>query len=231
MNARKHTQYPSWKTWLSYLWEQHLESVSSEHNPHLYVSLSKGRLQLSAAHAIYSFEDLYDNFRLAFEAMDWKLFPGKKVLVLGLGLGSVPQILEQHCHRAFSYTTVEIDEAVIYLAQKYALHRLRSPMQVVCADASAFVLQCEETFDLITMDVFQDDEVPAVFLEKPFLQNLKKLLSPQGLLMYNMLARTKEDKKRTNSFYQNRFLKVFPEGQSLPVRGNSMLLSHPAYLK
>ena len=52
---------PLWKRWLSYLFEIHVESTSSDYNPHLHVSLNNGRYQLSTANAIYSFEDLYDN--------------------------------------------------------------------------------------------------------------------------------------------------------------------------
>jgi spermidine synthase len=220
-----------WQRWLSYLFERHLETISSDHNPHLYVSLSKGRLQLSTANAIYSFEDLYDNFRLAFQAVDWQRFPGERVLLLGLGLGSVPQLLERYFQQAFSYLAVEVDEAVIYLAQKYVLHELRSPMETICADAAAFVGQSNEAFDLITMDVFEDDRIPEKFGQKDFLESLERLLTPDGLLMYNCLARTKEDKRRTRSFFENTFRDVFPEAISLPVRGNAMLLNHDRFLK
>ena len=47
---------PLWKRLVSYLFEIHVESTSSEFNPHLYVSLYKGRYQLSTANAIYSFD-------------------------------------------------------------------------------------------------------------------------------------------------------------------------------
>ncbi|MEL6802803.1 MAG: hypothetical protein AAFO91_03355, partial [Bacteroidota bacterium] len=59
-------EIPAYKRWLSYLWEQQLETTSSEYNPELTVSLVRGRVQLIAQNAIYSFGDYYLNFRKAF---------------------------------------------------------------------------------------------------------------------------------------------------------------------
>ena len=109
---------PLWKRFLSYLFEIHIESTSSEYNPHLYVSLQKGRYQLSTANAVYSFEDLYDNFSDAFKEIDLDRLNIQNVLILGFGLGSIPIILEQNFKKKYHYTGVEIDEEVLYLAKK-----------------------------------------------------------------------------------------------------------------
>ena len=83
---------PLWKRLLSYLFELHIESTSSEHNPHLYVSLKNGRYQLSTANAVYSYGDLYDNFSEAFQQLNLESREIKNVLILGFGLAfaSVP---------------------------------------------------------------------------------------------------------------------------------------------
>ena len=53
-----------------YLWSHIspviLEETSSKLNPYLAVALAKGRLQLLSGNAIYSWDDLYDNFYTAF---------------------------------------------------------------------------------------------------------------------------------------------------------------------
>lgn len=223
---------PSWKRWLSYLFEFHIESVSSELNPHLYVSLSRGRFQLSTAHAIYSFGDLYDNFSIAFSRLDFERFRPKDVLILGFGLGSVPIILEKMLpQRKFHFTGVEADEAVLYLAYKYALPDIASPIELIHADAFAFVSQQRKKFDLIAMDIFVDDEIPAIFEKEDFIKRLKLLLSPGGLLIYNRLARTKDDQKKTDSFFTNAFKSVFPTATYLGAGGNRMLLNRADFLK
>ncbi len=210
---------------MSYFFEFHIESAPSEINPHLYVSLSRGRYQLSTANAIYSFEDLYDNFFDAFKEVNLDQYPIEDVLILGLGLGSIPLMLEKNFEKKYNYTAVEIDESVIYLASKYALPQLESNIQMICADAFAFVMQTEQKFDLICMDVFLDDVVPEEFEENDFLKKLKTLVNDDGILLFNRLASHPKDVERTKVFYHKNFKAVFPEGSYLEVKGNWMLLN------
>lgn len=188
------------------------------------MSLNRGRYQLCTAHAIYSFEDLYDNFFKAFEQIDLARFPIQNVLILGLGLGSVPTMLEKNFGKKYNYTAVEIDESVIYLATKYALPQLESKIQTICADAFAFVMQCQQQFDMICMDVFLDDVVPEDFEDLIFLEKLKNLIAPNGILLYNRIANNPKDVEDTKNFYEKKFKQVFTEGDYLEVRGNWMLL-------
>jgi spermidine synthase len=84
---------------------------------------------------------------------------------------------------------------------------------------------CKETFDIIAMDIFIDDTVPAAFEQNDFLSKLKQLLSPDGVLMYNRLAFSKKDKKDTQDFYENTFTNTFPNATYLDVDGNWMLFN------
>lgn len=222
---------PFWKIWLSHLMEIHLESTSSEYNPHLYVSLRRGRYQLSTAKAIYSYGDLYDNFSKAFQRIDLDKIPGPEVLVLGLGLGSIPIILEKKLQRHFYYTAVEVDEAVIDLASRYTLPDLESPVQIICADAYAFVMQSETQYDLICMDVFIDDAVPSPFESEEFVEQLSDLLAPGGVLLYNRLTAAIKDTRKSQQFFKQVFLPVFPEGKYINVQGNWILLNDQKLLK
>lgn len=217
---------PWWKRWLSYLSEQHLESTASEYNPHLHVTLNRGRLQLSADQAIYSYSDLYANFRLAFERLDFSRVPdGSRVLLLGLGLASIPEMLEKKFRRQYYYTAVEIDEVIIELASDYILPTLRSPIDIICANALTYVELIEERFDMICMDIFQDALVPADFETEEFLQRLQRLLQPGGILLFNRLAATKADRAHSQRYYQEVFHRVIPDSRRLRLVGNYMLVS------
>lgn len=221
---------PKWKIWLSHLAEIHIESAASDYNPHLYVSLRRGRYQLSTAHAIYSFGDLYSNFDRAFQQIDPAQLPGKEVLILGFGLGSIPVILEQKMGLQFNYTVVEIDETVLDLANRYTLPDLQSNIQTICTDATAFVAQSMETFDLICMDIFLDDTVPTQFESAAFLRQLRSLLAPEGIVLYNRLAAKQQDIDKTRKFYEEEFRTVFPEATYLDVGGNWMLINRQSAL-
>ncbi|TXB67614.1 spermidine synthase [Phaeodactylibacter luteus] len=222
---------PWWKRCLSYLTEVHVESAPSDVNPHLYVSMRKGRFQLSTAHAIYSYEDLYTNFLYAFRQVAFNRLPGDDVLILGLGLGSIPLMLERVFHTDFRYLAVELDPSVIYLANTYALSSLQAPVTTICADAYSYIMQSEEQFSLICMDVFLDDNIPEHFQSSAYLEALSGALEPGGLLMFNRLYRNAEDKTATERYYREVFQLQFPNGTALDVGGNWILVNDRALLK
>lgn len=221
---------PLWKKWLSYLTEIPLETTSSEVNDFLQVSLVKGRYQLSTEHAIYSYEDLYDNFLKAFRQTDLDRLPISDVLVLGFGLGSIPYMLENIFQKNYYYTAVEIDPAVLQLANRYTVPNLQSGIDFVCMDAWDFAQVCSETYDLIAVDLFLDDKVPEIFESEAFLEQLQTLLNREGFLMFNRLAHSEQDVKETNQYFDHVFLKVFPEACCLDVDGNFMLFSNSRVL-
>ena len=222
---------PLWKRLLSYLTEFHIETTSSEYNPHLHVSLNRGRYQLCTENAIYSYDDLYNNYSDAFRLIDLDNLPIKKVLVLGFGMGSIPFILEKAYNKKYHYTGVEIDEEVIYLATKYTLPRVTSSIEMICANAELWVRQCEEKFDMITVDIFLDDIIPHAFEQTNFLEQTKSLLSPEGILLYNRLSYTPADIEHAQKFYTEKFLPVFEKSTYLEVSENWIMINRKEVLK
>ena len=211
-----------WKKSLSYFSEFHIESAPSDINPHLYVSLKNGRYQLCTENAIYSYGDLYDNFRRAFRALKWEAYKIEKILILGFGLGSIPVILEK-MGKSFHFAAVEIDENILYLFNKYVKSDIKSSIEFYQADASHFVSICNEKFDLVCVDVFQDDVIPYEIQSNSFLVGLKDILTSNGIVLYNRLSRTKQDRKLSGEYFRDVFKAEFPEGTYLDVQGNWIL--------
>ncbi len=222
---------PRWKHYLSYLYEIPIEDSGSAHNPSLFLSLKRGRYQLCTANAVYSFGDLYTNFRRAFQRLELSGLSGDEVLVLGLGLGSIPLLLETVFAQKLHYTAVEIDDVVIEMASRYVLKDLQSPITCLQANAVFFVQQTEEQYDLICMDIFDDDVVPEACESIDYLEALRDRLRPGGLLLYNRLAATPMDKEASNNFYLQRFRQVFPAAECIDVGGNYILLSDARLLR
>lgn len=211
---------PRWKKWLSRWFPFTLERSSSEYNPDLAVVLDRGRLQLLSGNAIYSWDDLYHNFTLAFATLDLDQEHIEDVLVLGLGLGSVPYMLETLFQQHYRYTAIEVDEAVSELASKYTLPRLKSPVEIITADAGVFVEITEEQYDLIVVDIFEDDHTPEHFETEHFLEACRDRLRPGGLLLYNRLHNTPKNRVRTQRFFDGPFTTVFPEAWKINTGGN-----------
>jgi len=223
--------YPRWRSWLSHLIDQRLITAQGQHTEELAVVLRDGKLILQADGAVYSWEDNYYNFREAFHALAWDRLSGDKVLLLGLGLGSIPQILEEGFGKDLDYVAVEHDEVVVELAERYLLYRLSSRMETVVADATAFVAQDSRQYDLILVDLFVDDQVPLHFERETFLRQLENRLTAGGCLISNRLTYTAVNRAATQHYIDKVFLKVFPDGGCLDVESNWMLYSDKAFLE
>lgn len=222
---------PRHRRWLSYLTEQILETASSEHNAYLHVSLVHGRLQLVAEDAIYSFGDYYLNFRRVFERFDFEQLPLRaNVLVLGLGLGSIPELLERYIGVEYDFVAVEIDPVIIELAADYSLPALQSNVEVHEADAFAFLQRDTRRYDLICVDVFQDATIPGHLNGQAFLDLLKSSLNPGGAIIYNRLADTSLHKAEAKAYHEAEFLRAFPAGELVNTGGNYMLVNEGKFL-
>ncbi len=222
--------HPLWKRIWSHFQDVSLEQTSSLSNPYLEVLLVQGRHQLVTKDAIYSFDDKYENFRLSFDKLDLDKLPGKRVLILGLGLGSVIYILEKLLNKKYDYTAVEIDPEICRLCSEYTLDDIDTFVEVVQAEAMSFLEYNEETYDMIIMDIFQSAVIPQKFQTVEFLNILKSKLHPKGLCLYNRMNLTENDKS-DNEFFRDNMKIVFPSMVQLAVKTNIIAVNDKDYLK
>lgn len=125
----------------------------------------------------------------------------KKVLLLGLGAGSVVKIL-QEIDCKIDIIGVDIDQAMVAAGKKYFHLQDGAKLKIIIADAEFFVAQEKNQFDLIIFDIFQGDRTPEKFLQLSFLVELARLLPFQGKIIFNLLYLSKQ-KKQTDEFILN----------------------------
>jgi spermidine synthase len=213
-----------WTQWKSYFKDVLIESSSTEQNPVLELYLSKGEYKLCADKAIYSFGMRYHNFVETFEQLNIAKFAPKNVLILGLGTGSILQLLEQKYFIKSHYTCIENDATIIQWYRKYIAPTITSQVIILNDDAYEYISQCNNLFDLICMDIFVDDSIPGKFESFQFSEQLYKLLSNRGILIYNRLAEKETDNKKNNQYIDSIFTKVFQNHQILKLATNWMLI-------
>jgi len=212
--------------YLSYLWDIRIEERTSQYNSDLIVLLSKGRYQLCTVDAIYSHEEKYYNFKYILEnQINYDLLEGRKALILGMGMASIPIILDNLHPGKWSITGVEIDEVIIELASRYTFPRIKSSLQTIATDAASYVKISEESFDVICVDVFIGQDTPDQFRTHEFLNATKKMLSSKGVLIYNTIAFTNDNLELAKIFFNSTFREVFPEGRAVNAHRNLMLLN------
>ncbi len=216
---------------LSYIWDVQIDYRYSEVNGDLIVYLVKGKYQLCTSNAIYSYEDRYDNFGNIFRNhIDLSRLPGNRVLVLGLGMGSVPIILDRLSKGNWDFTAVEIDPVICELAALYGCPNIQSPIQTIVADASDYIVNCTQQFDLICLDIFLDDLIPEKCSSVQFLDQVKKCVASGGLVVANTLAFNETQKVKSMKFYKEVFSATFESCTLIRTHKNYMLLSQTELL-
>lgn len=117
----------------------------------------------------------------------------ESVLIIGLGGATLPSALHKLLPQAV-IDTVEIDPAVVKVAQRFFGYELDSRQRVHVEDGRAFVqraLREGRRFDMVLLDAFDVDYIPAHLLTVEFLEEVRGLLSPGGVAVANSFTRSR----------------------------------------
>jgi spermidine synthase len=174
---------------VSYLYPIILKTYSSGINGILEVTLSNGRKILDTARSNYSYGSVQRILERGLKEIHFNQTI-KSVLVLGLGGGSIVQTIRVTFKSEAFITLVEIDPEMIAIAKKEFGIAAYPGIRIIQADAVDFIKTCRDTFDLIVVDVFIIDTIPAIFTEPDFLIALTKRLNPRAKLIYNTMRQT-----------------------------------------
>jgi SAM-dependent methyltransferase len=103
-----------------------------------------------------------------------------KALLLGLGGGGVAnELIKQN----FEVDAIELDPRVSEVATKY--FHLDSRVKVTINDGRRYIKNCIKKYNLIVFDVFKGEENPAHMLTMESLNEVKKILTPDGFIVLN----------------------------------------------
>lgn len=189
----------SWRHIKSYFSETLVEEGNSEVTPGLQVQFAYGRLMLNSACVNYSYGRLDAVFREAFEQIAVGKHDWRSALLLGLGAGNVPRILSTMAP-GLHVTGVEIDPEVLRLGEKHFGLVAGPRLDIVCADAIRWVEAHDTRYDLVVVDLFVDDQVPAGACHAAFLEQLAQRVNAGGMLLFNRLAHTGALRQQSEDF-------------------------------
>ncbi len=110
---------------------------------------------------------------------------GRTALVMGMGAGIIPARLAK---RGLRVDVVEINPNSITVAREYFGLKKDTNMTVHQTDARMFVKECARAYDMVFMDLFQGDGVPDYLLTRGFFRDLKRCVSPGGVVVMNTFS-------------------------------------------
>jgi spermidine synthase len=114
----------------------------------------------------------------------------RRVLVIGLGGGTLPHALEQLLPEA-NIDVVEIDPAVQRVAEQYFAFRPDARVRVYQEDGRAYVrrmLRTDLRYQLIMLDAYDHQYIPEHMLTREFLEEVRSLLAPGGVVAANTFS-------------------------------------------
>lgn len=113
-----------------------------------------------------------------------------RILMTGLGGGTLPKALAELLPDA-RIDIVEIDPAVVSVAERFFGFHERGNMRVFVQDARVFTrraLRGGKRYELILLDTFDGDYIPEHLMTLEYLRETRQLLAPGGVLAANTFA-------------------------------------------
>jgi len=168
------------------------ESLDSAHHvrPFVYEDLTSKALHFSISE-IQSRMDVRDPYGLDLEytqtMMGFLLFHPRPrhIAMIGLGGGSLAKFCHRHLPQAF-VQVVEINPHVIALREHFHVPPDGERFQVIHGDGAQFV-RCRATRpDVLMVDGFDSDGLPACLCSQRFYDDCSEMLQPGGLMVANL---------------------------------------------
>ncbi len=149
----------------------------------------------------------------------------RRILIVGLGGGTLPMFLRKHYPDA-AIDVVDIDPEVVYVAKEFFGFREDSRMQAHVTDGRQFIEKTRQPYDVIFLDAFGSDSVPAHLTTQEFLRAVRRAVKRGGSVAGNLWGRG------YNPLYDSMvrtYQEVFDEVYILDVReaANKILLALP----
>ena len=150
----------------------------------------------------------------------------ESVLIIGLGGATMPVALHKLLPDVI-IDSVELDPAVVRVAQRFFGYETGPRQRVFVEDGRAFIeraLNEGRTYDMVMLDAFDVDYIPAHLLTLEFLRQVRGILAPGGLVVANSFAQSRMYERESATYAA-----VFGEFFNLRagLDGNRVIIAAP----
>jgi spermidine synthase len=107
------------------------------------------------------------------------------LLEIGFGGGRTAWYLHKHMPK-LDITCVELDPAVVDLAQKHFGVKAEDKFKIITADGRSYLMKSRETWNVIMIDAYRGPFVPFHLLTEEFYKVVQSKLKPGGVVVQNV---------------------------------------------
>jgi spermidine synthase len=114
----------------------------------------------------------------------------QNILIAGLGGGTLPTALHEMYPNA-TIEVLEIDQAVVNVARDFFHYVENDKVSTHVVDARVFIKRAGlsgRKFDFIVLDAFTGEYIPEHMLTQEFLEEVKQILTPEGVVVANTFS-------------------------------------------
>jgi spermidine synthase len=212
------------KKWLSYFVPIKVYQKPSKFNKNLEITWNNGQLVLDSLHTNFSYGNLQKVLRHGLNNIGFNTIRSfQNVLLLGVAGGSVVKTLVNEIQFEGTIIGVEIDQDTIKLANHYFGLDTILNLTVYIEDAKVFVSNNTIAFDLIIIDIFEDNVMPEFLFETDFTNAIFQSLSQKGIVLFNTIVVTTNHEIRNDRYEKAAVLK-YGQVKRLPnIEGHNEL--------
>ncbi|MDO4228424.1 MAG: fused MFS/spermidine synthase [Capnocytophaga sp.] len=209
---------------ISYLFPITIYKTASDVSKSIEVVLYNGKLMIDTPNTNYSYGSLQRILRFGLQKIGFqKIRNMQHILVLGMAGGSVIKTLTDEVKYTHPITAVDIDKNIVDVAVKFFKMNEIDNLEIIIEDAQKFVKQTDKTYHLIIIDIFQDSLMPDFLFSEVFINQVIKILKPDGIVLFNTMKNNEIDTQRNLKFAtncnQNFNIEILPN-----VEGNELFL-------
>lgn len=153
-----------------------LEAMILDNLIHSYVALN------NPLHIEYEYERIYA------DVLKWKLNKNDKFKSLTIGGGgyTFPRYMEAY-YPDSQIDVVEIDPEVTKIVYNNFGLPKNTKIRTYNEDGRWYVMNCKEKYDIVFTDAYNDISIPYHLTTKEFMEQIKNVMNPGGILMSNII--------------------------------------------
>jgi spermidine synthase len=139
-----------------------------------------------------------------------------RVLMLGGGVYTLPEHVASY-HPSAQVDVVEIDPVLERIARNHFGYTAPANVRSIADDARTYVERTDQKYDVILIDIFNEQTTPFSVSTQEFAASLKNILQPDGIVVVNMIGSLSADCKPLLTSLDASYRSAFTAGMLIPI--------------